>query len=249
LYFAAKRLSVNFDLNTDLLAALVSPGAFLGHAAYGLLVLSMMMRNIVWLRIIALASGVAQIAYDALILQDPVSVGWDAAFVLANAYQMAVLAWQARKVSFSDEELMFCQYALPLVPPLLARQFLDIGVWQNLAEGSELTRQDEPVEKLTYIASGTIDVLVNDHVIATCENGDFIGELGILSGKPATATTVSTSPARVLVFERDKLFRHLRTRPDLKLALHAAFKENLRNKLTLANQRSLAQRATEPLEM
>ncbi len=41
---------------------------------------------------------------------------------------------------------------------------------------------------------------------------------------------------------------HLRTRPDLKLALHAAFKENLRNKLTLANQRSLAHRTAAPLE-
>ena len=240
---------MNFELNTDLLAALVSPGAFLGHAAYGLLVLSMMMRNILWLRIIALASGFTQLAYDSLILQDPVSVGWDALFVMANAYQMAVLAWQARRVSFSDEELMFCQYALPLVPPLLARQFLNIGSWQNLEEGSELTRQDEAVEKLTYVASGTIDVLVNGHVIANCETGDFIGELGILSGKPATATTVATSAVRALVFERDKLFRHLRTRPDLKLALQAAFKENLRNKLTLANQRSLAQRAVEPLEV
>ena len=71
--FAVKGPSVNFELNTDLLAALVSPGAFLGHAAYGLLVLSMMMRNILWLRIIALASGFTQLAYDSLILQDPVS--------------------------------------------------------------------------------------------------------------------------------------------------------------------------------
>jgi hypothetical protein len=236
---------VDFNLDADLLAALVSPGAFLGHAAYGLLVLSMMMRSIVWLRIIALISGVTQLGYDSLVLQDPVSVGWDALFVLANAYQMVVLAWQARRVRFNDEEYSFCQNALPLVPPMLARQFINVGAWQDLPEGSELTRQDQPVDKLTYIAAGTVDVVVHDHTIAECESGDFIGELGILSGKPATATTIATAPVRALVFERDRLFRHLRTRPDLKLALQSAFKENLRTKLSLANERTLAHRRAE----
>jgi CRP-like cAMP-binding protein len=184
-------------------------------------------------------------AYSGLVLHDPVGVGWELLFISANAYQMAVLAWQARSVKFSDEEFLFCQNALPLVPPMLARQFINIGAWQDMPEGSELTRQDEPVEKLTYVAAGTIDVVVHDHTIAQCETGDFIGELGILSGKPATATTVATSPVRALVFERDKLFRHLRRRPDLKLALQAAFKDNLRSKLSLANERTLAHRRAE----
>ena len=236
---------MDFNLDANLLAALVSPGAFLGHAAYGLLVLSMMMRSIVWLRIVALMSGVTQLGYDSLVLHDPVSVGWDALFVLANAYQMAVLAWQARKVKFSDEEFLFCQNALPLVPPMLARQFISIGAWQDVPEGSELTRQGQPVEKLSYVAAGTIDVVVHDHTIAQCETGDFIGELGILSGKPATATTVATSSVRALVFERDRLLRHLRFRPDLNLALQAAFKDNLRSKLSLSNERTLAHRRAE----
>ena len=228
-----------------LLDSLLTPGAFLGHGAYGLLVLSMMMRSIVWLRLVALASGVAQIAYDALVLNDPVSVGWDAMFVLANVYQLLVLAWLARKVSFSDEEYRFCQNALPLVPPMLARQFINIGSWQNLPPGTELTGQGQPVEMLTYLGAGTVDVLVHRHHIAACGTGDFIGELGILSDNPATATTVTSSPVRALVFEREKLLRHLRNQPDLKLALQAAFKENLRNKLSLANERTLAGRGVE----
>ncbi len=231
---------MDFSFDAALFESLVSPGAFLGHAAYALLVLSILMRSIVWLRLIALASGVTQIAYDALILQDPVSVGWDALFVLANAYQMVMLAWQARRVRFNDEEYTFCQNALPLVPPLLSRQFINIGAWQDLPEGTELTGQGQPVDKLTYLSSGTVDVLVHQHHIAVCGIGDFIGELGILSGKPATATTVTSAPVRALVFERDRLHKHLLRQPDLKLALQAAFKENLRSKLTLANERTLA---------
>ena len=115
-----------------LIESLLTPGAFLGHASYALLVLSMMMRNIVWLRVIALASGVIGIAYDVFVLEDPVSTGWDTLFVLANVYQLLYLAWQARKVRFSDEEFDFCQNTLPLVPPSLARQFLNVGEWRDL---------------------------------------------------------------------------------------------------------------------
>ena len=229
-----------------LIDSLLTPGAFLGHASYALLVLSMLMRNIVWLRVIALASGMIGIAYDIFVLADPVSAGWDTLFVLANVYQLLYLAWQSRQVRFSDEEFEFCQNVLPLVPPTLARQFLNVGAWEDLPDGMELTGQGQPVMQLTYIASGTVDVLVHQHHIASCVNGDFIGELGILSGKPATATTVTSSPVRALVFERDKLLHHLRHEPDLKLALQAAFKENLRNKLTLANERTLAGRGIEP---
>lgn len=228
-----------------LIESLLTPGAFLGHGSYALLVLSMMMRNIVWLRVIALAAGMIGIAYDVFVLADPVSTGWDALFVLANAYQLLYLAWQARKVQFNDEEFEFCQNALPLVPPTLARQFINVGEWRDLPAGTELTGQGQPVLQLTYVSSGTVDVIVHHHHIASCVNGDFIGELGILSGKPATATTVTSSPVRALIFDRDKLLQHLRHEPDLKLALQAAFKENLRNKLTLANEQTLAVRGVE----
>lgn len=229
-----------------LIETLLTPGAFLGHASYALLVLSMMMRNIIWLRVIAIGAGVVGIAYDVFVLEDPVSTGWDTLFVLANVYQLLYLAWQARKVRFNEEEFEFCQNALPLVPPSLARQFINVGEWRDMPEGTELTTQGQTVTLLSYISTGTVDVLVHHHHIASCVKGDFIGELGILSGKPATATTVTSSPVRALVFERDKLLRHLRHEPDLKLALQAAFKENLRNKLTLANERTLAIRGVEP---
>ncbi len=118
---------------------------------------------------------------------------------------------------------MFCQNALVLVPPALSRQFIDIGSWQDLSPGTELTRQDQSVEQLTYIAEGDVDVEVNGRLVASCSAGDFIGELGILSGRPATATTTTTTNVRGLVFERKALMRHLLRKPDLKLALQAGF--------------------------
>lgn len=224
--------------------AFLAPSAIAGHVSYGLLVLSMLMSSIVWLRAIAIASGVAGVVYSGMVLHDPVGAFWEGMFVLANLFQLFVLYLRSRKVLFSDEEFLFCQNALILVPPALARQFISIGKWKNLPAGTVLTCQDETVEHLSYVAEGAVDVEVNERLVANCGPGDFIGELGILSGRPATASTRATTDLRALVFEKEDLMRHLRHRPDLKLALQAGFKNNLRQKLTTANERTLADMKT-----
>lgn len=223
-----------------------APSAIAGHLSFGLLVLSMLMSSIFWLRVIALVSGVAGIVYSGFVLHDPIGTFWETCFTLANLTQLSLLLLRSRMARFSDEEYLFCQNALPLVPPSLARQFINVGTWQHIAAGTELTHQDSSVEQLTYIADGQVQVEVNGRLVATCGTGDFIGELGILSGRPATATTTAITPLRALVFERRVLMHHLHRRPDIKLALQAGFKNNLRQKLATANERALADRAEGP---
>ncbi len=228
------------DLDS-LVATAFSLDALAGHLSYGLLVISMLMSSIVWLRAIALVSGVCGIIYSGFVLHDPIGAGWETLFVLANLAQFCVLIWRSRKIRFTDEEFLFCQNALVLVPPFLSRQFINTGEWTDIAAGTILTQQDEPVEQLTYVAEGQVEVSVNERLVAECTNGDFIGELGILSGRPATATTRATTDLRALVFKREMLLRQLQRQPDLKIALQAGFKNNLRHKLAKANERTLAE--------
>ena len=44
----------------------------------------MLMNSILWLRIIALVSGLTGIVYSGFVLHDPVGTFWDSLFVLAN---------------------------------------------------------------------------------------------------------------------------------------------------------------------
>ena len=55
------------------LASAFSQEGLLGHAAYVLLVLSMLMRTLLWLRLLVIASAILGISYAAFILGDPVS--------------------------------------------------------------------------------------------------------------------------------------------------------------------------------
>jgi len=217
----------------------LSPAAFPGHASYFLVVLAMLMSSILALRLLALASGFAGLVYSAMILADPVGVFWEIAFITANAAQLTLMAWRSRTVHFTDEEHDFHQHAIPLVPAALARRLIDTGTWRDLDAGTELTRQGEAVEALTYVADGTVDIRVDSRPVAACRCGDFVGELGIFSDHPATATAVAATPLRVLTFERQALMRIQRRESALRLALDAAFNANLRHKLTTANRSAM----------
>ena len=217
----------------------LSPAAFPGHASYFLVVLAMLMSSILALRVLALASGFAGLIYSAMILADPVGVFWEIAFITANTAQLTLMAWRSRTVHFSDEEHQFHQDAIPLVPAALARRLINAGTWRDLDAGTELARQSEAVETLTYIIDGTVEIRVDGQLVAACRCGDFVGELGIFSDHPATATAVAVTPLRVLAFERDALMRAQRREPALRLALDAAFNNNLRHKLTAANKTAM----------
>lgn len=216
-----------------------SPAAFPGHASYFLLVLAMLMSSILALRVLALGSGVAGFFYSALILTDPVGAFWEIAFVAANVAHLVLMAWRSRIVHFSNEDHRFHQTAIPLVPAALARRLIDAGAWRDIDAGTELTRQGEAVETLTYVAEGTVEIRVDGQPVATCRCGDFVGELGIFSDHPATATALAVTPLRVLTFERQALMRAQRRRPEFRLALDAAFNTNLRHKLTEANRMAM----------
>ena len=221
------------------LQSALSPAAFLGHASFFLVVLAMLMSSILALRVLALASGVIGFFYAAMILTDPVGAAWDIAFIAANAAQLSLMAWRSRTVHFSDEDHQFHQTAIPLVQTALARRLINTGNWRDLDAGTELTRQGEAVDTLTFIVDGTVEIRVDGQPVATCRFGDFVGELGIFSDHPATATAVAATQLRVLAFDRQALMRAQRREPQLRLALDAAFNTNLRHKLTAANKTTM----------
>src|SRR3954453_23092088 len=84
-----------FDVGAELhqlVGGLSSPVILFGHFTYFLLIVSMLMRRMVWLRTLAVASGIAKIVYRAFFVLDPVSVLWETIFVFVNVIQL-VLIW------------------------------------------------------------------------------------------------------------------------------------------------------------
>ena len=137
-----------------------------------------------------------------------------------------------RSLGFTSEELAFHEDALPLLTRRDLRRFLDQGQWDNLAAGSILTRQNDPVVDLLYVIRGQADVFRQDTKIARIAAGNFVGEMTCLHGGPATATVVSTEPMRVFRVSAERLRAFLPKHTEIYDKLERSFAEDLRRKLT-----------------
>jgi hypothetical protein len=220
----------------DPLALLDNPTLLFGNFTYLLMGLSVLMRNIVWLRALAITGGVAKIAYRTYFVYDPVSVFWEALFVVINLVQLCIIWWENRPPNFTAEEQHFVDTVAQGLTPAAARALLQSGVWQDVEGGTRLTVAGERVNALLFISQGRVRIESAGAIVGTCASGDFLGEMTFANGNAATATAITSEPVRLLSFERQALERVQAARPVLRLALQASFNRNLIDKLVRANQ-------------
>jgi CRP/FNR family cyclic AMP-dependent transcriptional regulator len=78
----------------------------------------------------------------------------------------------------------------------------------DLREGTELTREGERGREFFVLLDGKAVVRKRGRKLRTLENGDFFGEIALVSDRPRTATVTAETPVRTLVIT-DRAFRSL----------------------------------------
>ena len=97
----------------------------------------------------------------------------------------------------------------------------------DLREGKELTVEGQPGREFFVLIEGTADVRRKGRRINQLQDGDFFGEIALISGAPRTATVTATSPIRALVVT-DRAFRTLlKKSPAMQMKVLEALAERL----------------------
>ncbi|HEY8595436.1 MAG TPA: cyclic nucleotide-binding domain-containing protein [Devosiaceae bacterium] len=217
-----------------------TPIQAIAHISYLLLVVSMMMRNMTRLRILAIVSGLVEITYRVNFLYDPVSIFWKSLFILVNLVQLAIIWSEKLRSRLTDDEEHFIATVIPDVHRSNARRLVKCGDWLHADEGAALTSDGVVVPTLIFISSGHVTIQKDGVIIATCGRGDFLGEISFVTGEPATADAIATTPVRYLGFEREALRKLLDDDAVLRHALESSFNRNLIDKLVKSNEDRVA---------
>ena len=220
-------------------------GAALANLSYLLLIVSMLMSSMTWLRILAIGSGIAGVLYFWVILGDRVASFWEKMFIAANLFQLTLTAYRDRMSRFDPDEMIFRSACIAGLSPSDARRLLQIGRVAEAPTGTYLTRERENVAELAFILSGDVDIRLGDKHIGRCRHGDFVGEIGVMSGTSATAPAVAVTPVRYLSFDGVALRRLVGRDRTIGQELELAFRQGLREKLVRAN----AALASQPLPL
>lgn len=210
----------------EFIDAFVDPSNLAGHISYVLLIVSMLMRTMHWLRAFAISAGVFSAIYY-LSIGDPISFFWESIFTLVNATQLLILLIENRRGRFSAEEQRFIDDVLKGVERSQVRKLMKLGAWTEVADGRSLFTEGEKPTDLVYVVHGNANVIRHGENVGTIGPRDFIGEMSYLSGEPATATVNTTSRLRYLAFEQETLRAYLSKNAEIRHAMEAGFNRNL----------------------
>jgi hypothetical protein len=121
------------------------------------------------------------LAHALLVARNELAAFWWGLLLLAAAMVLARCLFENSKTRFTQEEEGMLAGLLSALPRSRARHLLDQGFWLSGREGDVLTREDEPVSHLYYLAAGEARVISHGRQVGLCRAGDLMGELTVLS--------------------------------------------------------------------
>lgn len=97
----------------------------------------------------------------------------------------------------------------------------------SLPAGRELMHQGGGGNEFFIVLEGTAEVSIDDAVVATCDGGDFFGEIALLEHRPRNATVTAKTDITVEVLSRGEFATFLQRRPDIGAQIRAAAAKRL----------------------
>jgi CRP/FNR family cyclic AMP-dependent transcriptional regulator len=78
----------------------------------------------------------------------------------------------------------------------------------RIKAGSSLFTEGEEGQMMYVLTTGRADVMVNNQVVETIEHGGVVGEMGIVSPEPRSATVIATTDCDFVAID-EKRFHYL----------------------------------------
>ena len=202
------------------------------HAANILLLLAYSVRDILWLRLFAVASALIAIPYFAL---QPTPqwapIGWSVLFAGINLFQSWRLFLERRPVKLTAEEEEVRRLAFPDLPPRKLLHLLAMGAWNTVAAGARVVEAGRPVDAIALIVRGRVQVSREGQGLGELGPGEIAGSALLLSGAIADVDVIAVEPVRCVQWDARALERYLDANPDTRIVLQKHLARDLAGKV------------------
>jgi ATP-binding cassette subfamily B protein len=135
--------------------------------------------------------------------------------------QQGMMAEDGIGAALTPERLSLIPFLSDCRPETL-EELSRLFVLSHFAEGQTVFRQGDRGDVFYLIARGRFDVTRNDRTVATLRDGDFFGELALLSDLPRAATVTAWSESWCLSLSGQHFLRIIQTEVGLQARIAAA---------------------------
>jgi CRP-like cAMP-binding protein len=202
------------------------------HLANVLYVVSYLVTDILWLRVLAVLGGLSSLTWT-LTTPTPSAalIGWTLVYNTINVAQIVRLWRERQPVRLTAEEQALYAAAFRTLTPREFSRLLAAGQWRQAAAKETLIEEGARPGRILVLASGRAAVKASGRQVATLSPGQFAGEMSFLTGAPTTAAVEALEPVRLVSWAIDDLERFLRKHPELRAALQLTLGRDLAAKL------------------
>lgn len=202
------------------------------HAANILLLIAYSVRDVLWLRLFAVAASLIAIPYYVLqprMLWPPLA--WSVVFAAINLFQSWLLFIERRPVKLTAEEEEIRRLAFQELPPRKVLQILSIGSWVTTQVDEPLLERGKLPNYISLIIRGKVRVTKDGRVIGDMIPGDVVGSALILTGIPSSVDAVTVEPVRAMRWETGTLQKYLSANPEIRDAMQQHLARDLAGKI------------------
>ena len=202
------------------------------HLANVLYVVSYLVTDILWLRVLAVLGGLSNLTWT-LTAPTPsrTLIGWTLVYNTINIVQIVRLWLERRPVRLDAAAQSLYSAVFRTLTPREFLRLLGVGQWQNAPAKTVLIAEGARPGRMLVLAAGRAAVKTRGRELATLGPGQFAGEMSFLTGAPTTAAVETTEPVRFVSWATPDLERFLGKHPQLRAALQLVLGRDLAVKL------------------
>jgi len=202
------------------------------HAANILLLIAYSVRDVLWLRLFAVAASLIAIPYYVLqptMLWAPLA--WSVVFAAINLFQSWLLFIERRPVKLTAEEEEIRRLAFQGLSPRKVLEVLRIGSWITADVGERLIERGKLPASVSLIIRGKVTVSKDERRLGDLIPGDFVGSALILSGIPANVDAVTVEPLHAMRWQIRTLEKYLSANPETRNVMQRHLAHDLAGKI------------------
>ena len=202
------------------------------HAANILLLIAYSVRDVLWLRLFAVAASLIAIPYYVIqptVLWAPLA--WSVVFASINLFQSWLLFIERRPVKLTAEEEEIRRLALQDLPPRKVLQVLSIGSWVTAEVGERLIERGKLPDSVSLIVRGKVRLTKDGRVLGDLIPGDIVGSALILNGIPSNVDAVTVEHLRAMRWQVGTLQKYLSANPETRTVMQRHLARDLAGKI------------------
>ncbi len=202
------------------------------HFANVLYLVSYLVKDILWLRILTVVAIFCLLPYYYFQPQPLMAaIAWNIGFAVINIVRICLLLLERRPVKLGEDDQKLYSASFRCLTPREYLKLLSFASWKEAKPLQQVIEKGKSPDQLMVIFSGRLSVEKDGEKVAELSDGQFFGEINFITGEKAPIRVVAEEVTHYVSWPKKELNEFLEKHRELREAFQYTLEEDLVRKL------------------